>query len=272
MEIGRLAHPEGDLPTGAAGEPAPQVRVAVIGIDHRRPVAAQRLEELALRPGDSVETAEPFQVRGARVDDETDAGCGDPGEVRDLARVIRAHLDHGIAMRGLEPREGERHTDVVVEVAAGNQAASPVSEDRPRHLLDRGLAVAAGDAHDGARKIPPPCACERSQAREHLGHDHLRDVNRHETVDQRTRGAARCNIGDEIVRVVMLAAQGDEQVPLTERARIARDPAKGRIGAVQRASGHGRERGEIAHHEAAPNASSTTARSLNGRRSWPVIW
>ena len=67
----------------------------------------------------------------------------------------------------------------------------------------------------------------------------------------------------------MLAAQGDEQVPLTERARIARDPAKGRIGAVQRASGHGRERGEIAHHEAAPNASSTTARSLNGRRSWP---
>ena len=33
-----------------------------------------------------------------------------------------------------------------------------------------------------------------------------------------------------------------------------------------------REFGEVANHASAPSASSTTARSLNGRTSWPTTW
>jgi hypothetical protein len=53
--------------------------------------------------------------------------------------------------RGIEPRERQRHAEVVVEIALGRQhAAGRAAEQQRQQVLGRGLARTAGDAHHRA--------------------------------------------------------------------------------------------------------------------------
>ena len=73
-----------------------------------------------------------------------------------FAGMIGADLDHRVAVRGVEPVQRERHADVIVEIAARRERRARALEDGRGHFLDRGLAVAAGDADDGHRKLRAP--------------------------------------------------------------------------------------------------------------------
>ena len=62
---------------------------------------------------------------------------------------------------------------------------------------------------------------------------------------------------------------------LAELARVTGGVLHGAergVRAAQHAAGHARQFGEVADHASSPSASSTTARSLNGRVSVPTIW
>jgi hypothetical protein len=86
--------------------------------------------------------------------------------------MVHAHLDRGVAVRRAQPQQGQRHADVVVQVAFGGQHGGPArfgGQNRGQHFLHRGLAVAAGDGgnlagmrwHD-ARRPSRPSACRVS--------------------------------------------------------------------------------------------------------------
>ena len=110
------------------------------------PSAARRREHLALGAGDAGEVAEALEVLVAGVRDQRDRGLRERGERGDLARVVGAHLDHGMAVRRLEAQQRQRHADVVVEVAARRERRARAGEDRGEQFLGGRLAVAAADA------------------------------------------------------------------------------------------------------------------------------
>ena len=68
---------------------------------------------------------------------------------------------------------------------------------------------------------PPPCARERGQRRERVGHDDLRRCDRHDDARPAHPRRRALHVGDEVVPVEALAAQRDEQSPRLERARVA---------------------------------------------------
>jgi hypothetical protein len=113
---------------------------------------------------------------------------------------------------------------------------------------------------------------ERGERGERVGHDDLRQRHGDLALDQRARGALPLRLGHELVAVEALAAQRHEQRAGLERARIRQHGAERCIGAAQHAAGHPCELGEVAVHASSPSAPSTTARSLNGRRSLPTTW
>jgi hypothetical protein len=76
-----------------------------------------------------------------------------------------------------QAHHGQRHADLVVQVALRGQArllADACGEDRGDHFLDRGLAVAAGDADDGNRKLAAPGIADAAQGRQRVRHHQRR--------------------------------------------------------------------------------------------------
>jgi len=74
--------------------------------------------------------------------------------------VIDAEFHHrGLVRRG-QSQEGERHPNVIVEVALRLEHSSAARQDRRHHLLGGGLAVAAGYADHAQRQRPAPSGGE----------------------------------------------------------------------------------------------------------------
>ena len=139
------------------------------------PPAVERREHLALGAGDAGKVAETLEVLVAGVGDERDRGLRERGERGDLARVIGAHLDHRVAVRGLEAEQRQRHADVVVEVAAGRERRARAGEDRREQFLGGRLAVAAADAeHQRAGSRARQAAASAVSAAWVSRDDHLR--------------------------------------------------------------------------------------------------
>ena len=216
-EVRPLVHAEGHDPARLAGQSVPEGRESIVCVDHGGVVGAERGEHLALALRDAFKAAEAFEVGRAGIDHQPDARPRDRRKMGDLAEVVGAHLDHGIAMRGFEAAQRQRHADVVVQVAARDETRAGAAEDRARHLLDRRLAVAARDADDRASEIAAPGAREGRERRQRVAHDHLRQRHRDRSCDQRARRAALERLGHELVRIEAIAAQRHEQ-----RARLER--------------------------------------------------
>ena len=100
-----------------------------------------------------------------RVVDQRHRRRGERGERGDLARMVHAELDHRGAVGGAQAEQGQRHADMVVEVAGGRMGgvAEPGAQQRGGHLGDGGLAVAAGDGDQLAFMAPAPGGGERLQ-------------------------------------------------------------------------------------------------------------
>jgi len=113
-------------------------------------------------------------VLGSGIGDHADGGASDGDQGGDLAGPVGAHFHHGKAMRRRQPQQRQRHADVVVEIAAGGQTVTGLPEDRGRHLLGGGLAVAARHAHQWAAKVRAPVARGALERRLGIGHDDLR--------------------------------------------------------------------------------------------------
>ena len=93
-----------------------------------------------------------------------DVRLGDRCEMRDFAAMVRAHLDHGVAMLRAQIEQRQRNADVVVEIPLRDQTGAHPAQDRPDHFFGRRLPVAAGHGHHRVSEPSALCAGARGQA------------------------------------------------------------------------------------------------------------
>ncbi len=199
-------------------------------------------------------------------------------QVGDLAGVVHAHLDHGGAMTGAQPQQHQRQADVVVEVADGGQhrfhrlqivATLMLAQDGGAHLLDRGLAIAAGDADQRQIELAPPVTGQAAQRQAGVGHAQQRQappvIGGPGVIDHGGGGAMGQHVAHVVVTIEAFSVQRDEQFADGDRARVGRD-ADERV-ALRAGGAAGGLRGfEEIHHDNISRACRTCSRSENGRR------
>ncbi len=220
---------------------APEIGMRIVGIDDRDALVGQAGEDLALGAGHRVDRAETREVRALGVIDEGDRGAGETGQIVDLARAVHAHLDDRRMVRRMQLEQRQRHADVVVEVARCRQhrmLAEIRAQDGGAHLLDGGLAIAAGDADQRDVEARAPVGGELAEGQPRVG-----DADQRQTrmrggpggVDERTAGALRQGLCDVVVAVEALAPERDEQHAGDDGARIGADAGELHVAAAMRA-------------------------------------
>ena len=116
-DIRALGEAEGN---GAAGVDFAEAGDArVVGIEHGDAIGRQPFDQFALGGGNAFDGIEELYVGVADVGDHADVGLGDGGEPADFSGVVHAHLDDAGAAAIGEAKQGERHADVVIEIAVG---------------------------------------------------------------------------------------------------------------------------------------------------------
>jgi hypothetical protein len=251
-----------------SGQLAPQRRERIVHVYDGGLCTAQCAEHLAFGPRDALEAAKALEVFVSGIGHKSHGRLGKRRECRDVACPVGAHLDDGRPVRRFQPHERERHADVIVEVAARGEALAHLRKDRGHHLLHRRLAVATADADERQGKLFAPRARERSQPRQRIRYDELRQYDGLQALHDGAGGSALRGLGHEQIGIEVRAAQRDEQLPGFERARIGGDFAEQAVLPLQLRADRACRFGKRALH-ARPCASSTTARSLNSRTSEP---
>ena len=122
----------------------PQQRL--VAAQHGHAARAQPLEDFQLRAADALPRAEELDVRGADIRDDRDIRARRRRHPGQLAEVVHAHLEHGRARRFFDAQHGQRHADLVIQVALGLEGLAVLPQHGGDHLLGRRLADRAGHA------------------------------------------------------------------------------------------------------------------------------
>jgi hypothetical protein len=181
--------------------------------------------------------------------------------------MIGAQLEHrGLVARGIEAQQAQGNTQFVVVVARCRPHLAPRPEHGGDHLLHRGLAIAAGQRHDGATEGAAPVDGQCDQCGAGIGHDQLRQCDsRIEAGHDGAGGAALERLREEGVAVHLATGTGHEQRASLQPPRIDADAGECAVRAVQAAAEPLRRCAETTpDHAAAPSQSCTTARSEKG--------
>ncbi len=140
-DIRRLREAEANRPAGMAFAEAGDARV--VGIQYGDSIGRQPFDQFTLRGGNAFDGIEELHVGVADVGDHTDVGFGDSGKPADFSRVVHAYLDDSGAAPIGQAKQGQRHTDVVIEIA-GSLAHGQFCFQQVRDcILGRGLARTA---------------------------------------------------------------------------------------------------------------------------------
>ncbi len=114
--VGLVVQREAQLTT-RAGQPREEAGKCLVRIDDRHAIDRQCLIQRALGLGHAFHAAHALKMRGRNGVDEADIGPCDGGEIGDVARLARAHFQHGILCVLRHRQQGERQAQLVVVVA-----------------------------------------------------------------------------------------------------------------------------------------------------------
>ena len=180
---------------------------------------------------------------GAHVGDDADVGPGHRSDGLNLMQAAHAHLDHhGLGVERAA-QHGEGAADGGVEVAARGVGLELAGKDGRAHLLGRGLARRAGNAHDHATQLVAPprgqvgqgplaAAAHKKRGLVLAGARKLGCAG----LAGHHAGGGTCREGllNVVVAIDPLAHKGHEQVGLPHLARVDGHVAhkRGRLGAL----------------------------------------
>ena len=269
---------ESEVPNAPAREkPAPVAREFIVRIDHTRALRPHRCEHCAVLARDLGDTLHEFLVFTLRVVDERDRRRGDGGEGGGFARVIDPQLDHRCAVVRAQFQQRQRQADVVVEVALGRERvrlAEMLAQDRRDHLLDRGLAVGAGDGNERNVEMPTPIRREPPERKTRVFDDEKRNVPLRNIgfLDDRCDGSPFPCRPDESAPVESLAAQSDEQCAPLERAAVGRHGIEADVLTDEARPDCGRGLAQAHHRPHRASASSASSASEKGSRRPAISW
>ena len=191
---------------------------------------AQIVVKFALGLLHPFEGAEAQNVRLAHVGDQAAGGLGDLHQRGDLARGGRAQLDHGRARPGVDAEEGERHADMVVQVAVGINGFVLAGHHGAHQFLRGGLAVGAGDADHGDIELAAVVGGQILQRFQHVFNQIAfalagLDALQRGAVHHRDAGALFEGLHGEVVAVKGLAFEGEEHRTFRDGAAVGGDAA-----------------------------------------------
>ena len=145
-----------------------------VEIEDKRAVAVG--VDFAFRGNHPFERAETGKVRRGYVGDERDVRTGKRRQPRNFAGVVRAHFNHGKAVSVAQAQQGERHADVVVQVADGGEGLSARLQQALQHFFGASFAVAAGNGEELCLATRAAVAGECLQGDQGVGDDDLRQI------------------------------------------------------------------------------------------------
>ncbi len=123
-------------------------------VDGRR-ARRKALYDLRLCAGDRLAAAQKSDVARANVGNRSDGRAHDTRETRELAFVVHPHLADDDLIIGRGRQDGEWHPHEVVVVSRRRMDAPACPQAEGDHVLCRGLANGAGNAHDRPLRIAP---------------------------------------------------------------------------------------------------------------------
>ena len=116
-------------------------------------VAAHVAVELGFGLNNALKRAETFKMRFADVGDDAPVGIDDAGKRVDFARMVGAGFNDGEIVFGLDFQQGERHTDVIVEIALREKRVVSRGNHGGSELFRGGFAIGSGDLQDGVLEV-----------------------------------------------------------------------------------------------------------------------
>ena len=196
----------------------------IVGVEHRRAVRAEPLEDLGLGGGDGLHRIEELQVDGRDHRDHGDVGAREARQRPQLARGRHAQLEHRRRVLGREAKEAQRQPVPIVEVSLGLEDGAARGEKSGRHLLGRGLSRRPRDRH---HRHVRRGAHVSSEVGERAGgvfdpHEPQRGRRRHVPVNDGGGRAGRGRGEEEVVAVEARAGDGEEHLSGPDRARVDR--------------------------------------------------
>ena len=254
------------------GHVFPQQRKRIIVIDDCGGIGSQARNHLAFGTRDAFQAAEALQVLGAGIGDDADRGTTDAHQRLDFTGAVGSHLHHCEAVLAAYPEQRQGHADVIVEIAAGAQARAGLGQDAGNHFLDRGLAIAAGNANDWNGKALAPGPGASGQRLQCVIDQNLAAGPGLLRTHHGAGRAARHRRGHIVLPIEAWTRQCDEQLTGVHSARVGRDSAERAIGTDQPATAAVRECRQRGLHDRPSSTPRATCSSLNTRRVVPWIW
>ena len=215
--------------TAGASPLAPDRIGRIVQVEHRHTVRRQAVKNFALGFDDLFRTTEFTDMCVAGIADDGHVRPGQADRIGNFTHMVGAELNHCRDMLRRQLQQGQRHAQVVIQVAPGGQhrAVKAGTQDAGEQLLDGGLAAGAG--HRCQRRLER-IAIERTQSPQRqagIGHHQLRQIHLgNPPRDQGRHRALGRHIGKIVMAVEARSDQGDEQLAGLDGAAIGRHRAE----------------------------------------------
>ena len=244
------------------GKLFPQWQPLAVAMTDEDAIFLEAIENFRLGARNSLLGSESLEMCTAGVIEKRDIRPGHHAQVMNLAGMVGAHLDHGVALF-LQPCEGQRHADVVIEIAAGREDRSHLGKDPGQHLLDSGLAVAACQRHDMGTGAATPGKRQLAESTHDISADDLWQIDIHLVINQSRDSTLFCSGSHVIVPVEVFARYRHEQGSALERTRIAADTIELGVAIDETGAEDFRDfaDAETDHARISPRIASTVSRS-----------
>jgi hypothetical protein len=243
-------------------EPGPKAGKSIVRVEDENTIRGETTDDLCLGTRHALDTAEALKMRPARVIEHRDIRADQPAQIVDLARMVRTHLDDRV-MLVPQTAQGQRNTDLIVEIAARSQHASSTRQNSRRHLFQGGLAIAAGNADHARRALQTPLLTEATETQQGICDLHQWHIGAVNMLDHCTRCTTFTRSLKIIVAVKVRATQRNEQLPGTQGAGIRAHSIELAVGTQHTAIHHGREFRKTEDTHAAPPAITACTRSIS---------
>ena len=144
--------------------------ITVIGINHRDAICRHADEDTALLPRHLIKIAHAFKVGPLSVSHQRHSRRANWRQIGDFAGMIHPHLDHCGAMRGIQAKQGDGQTNIVIEVAPrGQHRITELGlEDGGNHFLGGSFSVGPRDGNQRQAELGAPGSGQTPQRQQRV--------------------------------------------------------------------------------------------------------
>ena len=229
---------EGECGT-CAGLGCPQRTESVVRRKDCDALRGQGVNDRAVFFGYCVDRAHEFKVLALGVVHQRHGRLGHGSQRGYFTGVVHAEFDYGHLVFGAQAQQGQRHTDIVVEVALGCQAGLGFEgpQNGGNHLGHCGLAIATRHRDQRQLELRPPSRGQAGQCQFGIRHHQPRQAGGLQALigvplANRCHRAPGPGLNQKIIAVKTLTPQRHKQISGLNRPGVGVNALKGHRVAV----------------------------------------